>query len=85
MAKRAVSVSDRLAALPYTWIKNSDTGVRCRRPNCQFKQKATYHKCVKVLDGTKYYGWFCFECNQPSPFTQENGYSDKKPSSLEVK
>lgn len=83
MAKRAVTLRDQLERVDYSWVKNSDTRVRCLRPSCQFNQKATYHKFVKIVDGQKYYGWFCLECHQPSPYTAENGYTQSKPSSLQ--
>lgn len=83
MAKRAASIQELLAKTDYAWVKGSDTRVRCLRPSCAFNQRATYHKFVKVLDGQKYYGWFCLECHQPSPFTAENGYTQSKPSSLQ--
>lgn len=83
MAKRDATLSEQLAKVDYAWVKNSDTHVRCLRPSCCANQKATYHKFVKVLDGQKYYGWFCLECHQPSPFTAERGYTQSKPSSLQ--
>jgi hypothetical protein len=47
------------------------------------KPRATYHRFVKTLEGgDKYYGWFCFNCFQPSPFTEEHGFSKEIPSSI---
>lgn len=83
MAKRTRTVQEQLDKVEYQWVKNSDTRVRCQRPSCAFKQSATYHSFVKVLDGVRYIGQFCIECHQPSPFTAEHGFSTAKPSSLE--
>lgn len=82
MAKRVATLQEQLAKVDYVWVKGSDTHTRCRRSSCQFNHKATYHKFVKVLDGQKYFGWFCLECHQPSPYTAEKGYTQDKPSSL---
>lgn len=83
MAKRVATLQEQLAKTDYAWVKGSDTHVRCLRPSCAFNQRATYHKFVKVLGDQKYYGWFCLECHEPSPFTAEHGYTQTKPSSLE--
>ena len=83
MAKRKLTLQERLDNTEYVWVKNSDTRIRCQRPACRFNQKATYHKFLKVLDEERYYGWFCAECHQASPFTAENGFSQSKPSSLQ--
>lgn len=82
MAKRLATLQEQLARVDYVWVKGSDTRVRCRRPACQFNQKSTYHKFMKQLDGKKYFGWFCAECHHPSPFTEDNGYTQETPSSL---
>lgn len=86
MKRKVRTTEEKLKAIPMVWVKNGDTKVRCRRDGCSTNARATYWLFTKTLEGgERYSGWFCFNCRKASPFTEEHGFSQEIPSSIEDK